>query len=146
MQTRRSLPGPSGSVEVLLLQAVDASHSLPKKLRSVWVRIAGEMLFTVKQTNMMCVEEECADKRLQWKIAQSFHTVVFGSLSHFSCLQWKWSLAVAWSREDTTMSFLPLLFRAVQTVEGALKNFQSLPSAVTKAVIRAGGDGTFSVK
>lgn len=44
------------------------------------------------------------------------------------------------------MSFLPLLFGAIQTVEGALKNFQSLPSAVTKAIIRAGGDGTFSVK
>ncbi|XP_042728148.1 protein FAM13A isoform X4 [Lagopus leucura] len=35
MQTRRSVPGPSGSVEVLLLQAVDASHSLPEKLCEV---------------------------------------------------------------------------------------------------------------
>ena len=87
MQTRQSVPGPSGSVEVLLLQAVDASRSLPEKLQSAWVRIAGEMLFNVKQTDVMCVEEECADKRLRWKTAQRFHTVVLGSLPHFSCLQ-----------------------------------------------------------
>uniref|UniRef100_A0A803XLN7 Rho-GAP domain-containing protein n=1 Tax=Meleagris gallopavo TaxID=9103 RepID=A0A803XLN7_MELGA len=73
--------------KLIQLYQVDASRSLPEKLQSAWVRIAGEMLFNVKQTDVMCVEEECADKRLRWKTAQRFHTVVLGSLPHFSCLQ-----------------------------------------------------------
>lgn len=35
------------------------------------------------------------------------------------------------------MSFLPLLFGTVQTIEGALENFLSFLSAVIKAIIRS---------
>lgn len=39
----------------------------------------------------------------------------WGSLFCFSCLQWRWSLAVAWRTENMTVFFLSFLFGDVQT-------------------------------
>ena len=117
----------SGS-SFLLLQAVSASsRCVCKKLQGEWVNVVREVLFTVKQANMMQRRNMHSDMHPQWKTVQSSHALVLRPPFHFSCLQWRRNLAIAWRRENTAMSFLSFLFGAVQIIEGALEK-NSVPA------------------
>lgn len=135
------VPGPSGSVGVLLLQAVDASSChLPKKLRSEWVHVTRDTLFPVKQAIRRNVEEEWCGGTSSEQIPSGRQCKVFILLSSgfpptFFGLQWRWSLVVAWNRENTTMSSFPVC-GSINSYGYAGEELCLSLSAVNKVIIR----------